>query len=204
MRYRSCAVLANIAPTEKLTVILDRNDGGDVDAALTIGDLIRNHRGPTIGRINQYANSAAIVVLAACSIRKATAAATFRMHQTAAARSHIVGRLTAGNLHRVADRLAAIDTRVRGYIAREIRCSVAELDRLEQDSAVLDAPAAWRLGLLTHIVGRTAPRHLAHRETRSKSEISPALLAKFRRHFGSGDRPIAMSSAFIRRLEAMP
>jgi ATP-dependent protease ClpP protease subunit len=155
------------APSAELVILLD-SVGGDTAATFAAADAIRAHRGMTTCRVMRRADSAAVLLLAACRVRTASPAAKFTLHETAA--DTVYGRLTGRTLRAAASRLDQADAAYRERIVAYIGCDREELAALERRGATLTGQQALDLGLVNALAGCPALTARAREQRAARAE----------------------------------
>jgi len=139
----------------RITLRID-SEGGNLDEALEIVAALERSGRPISAHVARRCKSAAAIVLAAATHRRADLGATFLLHRCEVTPAGSA-RWTAGRHQARARFLRDGDVRMIAVLARATGTPV---DRLEAELATerpLDAFAALRLGLITEIVNVTRP-----------------------------------------------
>lgn len=161
---RTAAALGVLALGEGPTRIVLSSPGGDVDAGMAIYDAIRLHPHPVIVDVIGQAQSAAVLVLQAGSLRRLSPEARVMVHEGQAG----VEGVTPRTLAQIAAEVQFMFGRYEAILAQRSGKPLAEMRRLCSQESYMSAGQAVAIGLADEVLTTHNPMAVSVRKVRRK------------------------------------
>lgn len=135
-----------------ITVEIESN-GGNVDFALYIYDLIRLYKGNTTGVVVGYARSMAAIILQACKKRRMFQHSYLRIHNTSNHDSETAkDKKDSKKMKKVIERLDFLDTTKANILVKKTGQTRTFISKLMDEDRDMDAIEARQLNFVDEII----------------------------------------------------
>lgn len=145
------AILGFIADGAPPITIIITGDGGDIDIAMQIHDLLKLYQGETTGIVYGWARSAAVIVLQACKKRLITPSSFIQVHPVSTNGIPLGDLKDLDKMKEITDRFQQKQDEIRDLIATRSRQDPERISQIIQTGAMMDAKTAIANGFIDGI-----------------------------------------------------
>lgn len=146
----------NIISDEKIILLID-SDGGAVQSALTIYDLIKLSKAPVTGLVFGDCKSMAIILLQACKVRLATTHSNFYLHELNwKSGIMILNKDSKTNIRKKLRELKRFRKKILDILKSRSKLSIEEIEKFMSDGENYEthllSDEIFKMGLIDKVV----------------------------------------------------